>query len=157
MSIQLVIGAFARFLRDRRGNAAVEMGLVLPALLMMLGAFGEIGRAYVLSEEIEKGLRAGALYLARTENPRDAENWDEAKNLVRTGTLDGSGKSLAGLSPANVPDPEVYSVLVDGRPVWMVRFAVRVPYKPMVPGLAQLASANHMTIALAHEQPHVGH
>lgn len=144
------------FLADRCGSVAVEMGLVFPALLVMLGAFAEVGRAYVLSEEIEKGLRAGALYLARTDDPRDAARWDEARNLVRTGTLDGSGPTLAGLAPEAVGDPEVYGALVGGRPTWVVRFAVEVPYRPMLPGLAKLAGLDGLTIALAHEQPHVG-
>lgn len=147
-----------RFLSDRRGNAALEFGLAAPLLLLMLGGFVEIGRAYVQAGAIEKGLRAGVLYSARSDDPASETVLARAFNLVRTGTLDGNGRVLASnwtRAEARLT-ASFTTVLIDSTPVPVIRFTAEVPFDPIAPGLVQMIGLQDFTLTLSHEQAYVG-
>ncbi|HEV7372392.1 TadE/TadG family type IV pilus assembly protein [Arenibaculum sp.] len=153
-----MIARIRKFLHDQRGSSALEFGLVAPLLFLMLAGFLEIGRAYVQAEAIEKGLRAGVLYSARSGEPASEGVLGTAFNLVRTGTLDGAGPLLA----SNWARPEARltasfaTAPVGQSSVPVVRFTAEVPFDPMVPGLVALAGVAGFTLTLSHEQAYVG-
>lgn len=96
--------AFRRLLRalrrDERGTQLVELALVIPLFLMMVGAVGEFGRFFYTYSTLSKATRAGARYqISQPPGASDAT----AKNLVVYGNPAGTGSPVvAGLSATNV-------------------------------------------------------
>jgi Flp pilus assembly protein TadG len=84
------------FLGNRSGAAAAEMALIMPLLLvLMFGAF-ETGKFFLDAHTVSKAVRDGARFAARqpfAEMPCGGAAAREAniRDLVRTGTTDGSG------------------------------------------------------------------
>jgi len=86
----------ALFWNDRRGSAAAEMALVTPLLVtLMFGSF-ELGKYFLDQHMVVKAVRDGARFAARQSFSSmpcagTATNETQIKNLVRTGTVDGTG------------------------------------------------------------------
>jgi Flp pilus assembly protein TadG len=87
-------------LRDTRGNAAVEMALMLPFLLVLLLGSIELGRYFLNQHVMVKGLRDAARYAARGDfgdyydastglcrTAPDDDIVDAARNLAMTGRI----------------------------------------------------------------------
>jgi Flp pilus assembly protein TadG len=141
--------------RDERGSIVVEFAFALPLLLLLLVGIVEIGRAYYQADAVEKGLRAAASYLARNDLPWTASDVMVARNIARTGTLDGSGPVLAsGWSDAaaslTVSSSDYQIDATTAVPV--VEVSAAVPFDPMLPGLVTLFGLDTFTIRLSHEQ-----
>ncbi|MBL6935016.1 MAG: pilus assembly protein [Alphaproteobacteria bacterium] len=147
-----------QLMRDRRGAAAVEFALVTPVLLMMMLTLFELGRGYVQANAIEKGLRNGALYAARSENPLSADDQASAFNLAKTGTLDGSGGFLASAwaDGAATLDLTTTTFTVDTETIPVYRMDASVPFDPMFPDMMSWLGLGDITITLNHEQAYVG-
>jgi len=91
----------SRFLRADRGTQLVELAIVLPIFLMLLGATAEFGRYFYEYTTLAKAARGGARYLA-TAAVKTTEDTN-AKNIVVFGNPAGTGTPiLSGLSEANV-------------------------------------------------------
>jgi hypothetical protein len=89
-----------RFARSERGTQLVELAIVLPVVLMMLGAVAEFGRFFYTYQTLSKATRAGARYLT-TEPAGTADA--RAKNLVVYGNESGTGTPVvSGLAGGNV-------------------------------------------------------
>ncbi|HEX8071713.1 MAG TPA: TadE/TadG family type IV pilus assembly protein [Pyrinomonadaceae bacterium] len=85
---------------DERGTQLVELALVLPILLMLLGATAEFARFMYTYSTLTKATRAGARY-AVSQPP--GANATETKNLVVFGNTAGTGTPVvAGLDTAKV-------------------------------------------------------
>jgi Flp pilus assembly protein TadG len=82
--------------RDDIGAALVEFTLLAPFLLFLCLGMSEFGRFLYQYQLVLDGLRDGARYLARLQDPNDATNQTKAANLVVTGTIDGTGASRVG-------------------------------------------------------------
>jgi TadE-like protein len=88
-----------RFARSERGTQLVELAIVLPVMLMMLGAVAEFGRFFYTYQTLSKATRAGARYLTIESAAADAK----AKNLVVYGNESGTGTPVvSGLAGGNV-------------------------------------------------------
>ena len=146
------------FVRDRRGVAAVEMAVVMPLFLLLFSGLVEVGRAYEQANAIEKGLRAGALYLARTSDPAAASAQAAASDLVRSGRLGGGAPYLAPgwEQSSSVLDITLGSFVIGEQSMAVIRIAAEVPFAPLVPGLAASFGLDTYTIRLSHEQAYVG-
>ncbi len=144
--------------RQERGNAVVEFALILPFLLLLFSGLTEIGRAYFQANAVEKGLRAAALYASRAPSPLSAADQIVTENIVRTGTIDGSGPSLVSGWDKAGATVTITSTNFDlsGVPIPVVRVAASVPLDPLVPELLALAGLTTFTINLSHEQAYVG-
>ncbi|MDH3645826.1 MAG: pilus assembly protein [Gammaproteobacteria bacterium] len=129
-----------RFIHKHKqgGTAAVELAIVLPFLLLMMLAIGELGRAILQYNELTKSTRDAARYLANhaIHGSLDLIDIDakptlkaETQNLVVYGST-GAGTTpvLPGLSTADV------SVIahVDTQ---HVRVDVDYDYVPMLGGI----------------------
>jgi Flp pilus assembly protein TadG len=86
--------------RDERGTQLVELAIVMPILLLLLGATAEFGRFFHTYTTLLKGTRAAARYLV-SQPP--GEGTVAAQNLVVYGNTAGAGAPIAsGLTTANI-------------------------------------------------------
>lgn len=83
--------AFSALWRDDRGAALVEFTLLAPFLLVLGLGMSEFGRFLYQYQLVLDGLRDGARYLARMQDPTNTTSQTNAANLAVTGTIDGSG------------------------------------------------------------------
>ena len=155
-----MLSSLIRLTRDGRGNAVVEFALVLPLLLLLLTGITEIGRAYYQANAVEKGLRAGALFAGRNDFPLTAQVRTMVANLVKTGTLDGSGPYLVSgwadvNADLNIDDTLTFPVDATTT-IPVVRVTATVPFDPLIPGMLTLVGLGDVTIQLSHEQAYVG-
>lgn len=105
------------FLRDRRGNAGVEMALVTPLLIiLMFGAF-ELGNYFWNEHIVVKAVRDAARFAGRQSFGKydcagitDATLPDQIRNVVRTGQISGGTARL----PDWTDDTISISVRCDG-------------------------------------------
>lgn len=89
------------FARSERGTQLVELAIVLPIVLVLLGASAEFGRFFYTYQTLAKATRVGARYLM-TETAAGTSD-ATAKNLVVYGNEAGTGTPvLSGLSGTNV-------------------------------------------------------
>lgn len=85
-----------------RGVAAVELGLLIVPLLVIVFGVTEYGRAIFTYNAIDKAARDGARHLTSVL-PTSPDPKGEARNLVVYGNIDGTGSPLApGLTTAMV-------------------------------------------------------
>jgi Flp pilus assembly protein TadG len=75
---------------DSRGTAAVEFGLVLPFMVVLLAGVADIGRTIWHHHTLQKGVQDAARYLSRVDAPFTAAQLTAAKNLLLRGDFDGS-------------------------------------------------------------------
>ncbi|MFD0934180.1 TadE/TadG family type IV pilus assembly protein, partial [Methylobacterium trifolii] len=62
-------GTLRALARCREGAAILEFALVLPILLLLVGACFEIGRALLIYQSMTEAVRSGARTLARLPDP----------------------------------------------------------------------------------------
>jgi Flp pilus assembly protein TadG len=87
--------------RDERGTQLVELAIVLPVLILMLGAAAEFGRFFYTYQTLAKATRAGARYLT-TETAAGSSD-PKAENLVVYGDPAGDGSPVVeGLTTGQV-------------------------------------------------------
>ena len=90
-----------RFARSERGTQLVELAIVLPVMLMLMGAVAEFGRFFYTYQTLAKATRAGARYLT-TETATGAYD-PKAENLVVYGNPAGTGSPVvSGLTTDQV-------------------------------------------------------
>jgi Flp pilus assembly protein TadG len=89
------------FARSERGTQLVELAIVLPVLILMLGAAAEFGRFFYTYQTLAKATRAGARYL--TTESAAGSNDPQAENLVVYGDPAGDGSPVVeGLTTGQV-------------------------------------------------------
>jgi Flp pilus assembly protein TadG len=89
--------------RNEVGAALVEFALLAPFLIFLGLGVSELGRFLYQYRLVLDGLRDGARYLARVQNPSDATSQTRAANLAVTATIDGTGAArVTGWVAANV-------------------------------------------------------
>ena len=89
------------FARSERGTQLVELAIVLPVLVVMLGAAAEFGRFFYTYQTLAKATRTGARYL--TTETANGKKDPTAENLVVYGNEAGTGAPVVtGLSPSQV-------------------------------------------------------
>lgn len=146
---------FVKLLKSRGGSAAVETALTIPVLILMFAGITEVGRGLYQAAAIEKGLRAGALFLARSELPITQQTRDDAVTLVKTGGTANylvSGWAKQGASVAI----NVTNFVVDGQAVPVFSLSATVPFDPLLAGLIPGLDLGAMNIRLSHEQVYIG-
>jgi Flp pilus assembly protein TadG len=87
--------------RNERGTQLVELAIVLPLLILMLGAAAEFGRFFYTYQTLAKATRTGARYL--TTESAAGTNDPKAENLVVYGNQSGTGTPVVvGLTAGQV-------------------------------------------------------
>ncbi len=102
---------------------------------------------------IEKGLRAGAMYVARAQLPVDGATTTAITNLVKRGSIDTSAPYLVdGWSDASasvsVTAPAVF--VTNGVSVTVFEVTASVPFIPIFPGMPVF------TLTRSHQQAYIG-
>jgi len=109
-------GTLGRLLRPRgsRGQALVELALILPVMLVLFGSALDLGRLYYSQITINNAAKEGALEAARkTENLVEFDSTrtcDTETNRVICLVMNEAGGSLISIAPSDValvcdPDP----------------------------------------------------
>lgn len=149
---------FNRLGRDCRGVAAVELALFAPILLTIAAGTIELGRGFHQATMAQRGLRAAAIFAARSEWPLSAADQTTVANLARTGTTSATAPVLAsGWSEPSAQLTTVmdsYSVGADSIPV--IRLTAQIPFDPLLPGLLDGVGLGSLMITVRHEQGYVG-
>jgi len=149
------------------GVAAIEFGLAAPLFILLSVGLLEFGHYLHQADTLEKSLRAGGMYAARSDlagNPSDfsAQTKQEIENIVKTGDKDGSGALLlggwAGCSGCLAIGVLNRSVTENGSIVTVdvIELVATVPYEPVVPGALPLIGLNGLQLSFQHEQVHFG-
>ena len=97
------------FRRSERGAALAEFAVLVPFLIVMLAAVGELGRFFEEYSALAKGTRAASRYLSSVPYSPAAKT--AAKNIVICGkTTDCSDneKVVSGILPTDVEVTETY-------------------------------------------------
>ena len=76
--------------RDERGVAALEFGILLPFMVVLLAGIADMGRSLWQHHTLTKGVRDAARYLSRVADPSDGTAISNATNLALKGSFDGS-------------------------------------------------------------------
>jgi len=99
-----------RLARDRRGNAAVEMAMVTPLLLILMFGCIELGNYFWNEHTLLKAVRDGARFAARQSfnyygcsgSPDTTNVVTPTQNVVMYGYLSGTDKLTPNIAAANV-------------------------------------------------------
>lgn len=98
-----VIRSVRKFFRREHGMQTIELAIVTPVMLLLLGAAVEFGRFYYTYTTLTNAVRAGARHACKWE--RDA-SWTipETSRMVVYGDFSDTSKGpiLPGLTTANV-------------------------------------------------------
>lgn len=96
-----MIRAVRHFLRNSCGAAAAELALLLPLLTVLMFGGMEVGGYLWAEHQVIKSVRNGARFAGRQDFANfvcDADNVGAAdtavRNLIRTGTVDGTGNAV---------------------------------------------------------------
>jgi len=89
------------FIRHERGAAMAELAILVPILVLLLGAVAEFGRYFQQYNTLAKSTRTAARYLSNHSFP---DNQEAAQNLAVCGKLTcaGGDELVPGISSANV-------------------------------------------------------
>ena len=100
----------SRLFRNRSGNAAAEMALVLPLLLILMMGSAEIGNYFMNEHTLVKAVRDGARFAAR----QSFTNYSgcsgapggtvvaDTRNVVVNGYLSGGTRMTPGIVPTDI-------------------------------------------------------
>jgi TadE-like protein len=92
-----------RFLRAERGSQLVELALVIPVMLVLMGGGAEFGRFFYTYSTLQNAVRAGARHASKWSA---SEPWEfpETSRMVVYGDFSDTSKGpiLPGLSTSNV-------------------------------------------------------
>jgi Flp pilus assembly protein TadG len=166
--------AARRFAKCDRGAALAEFALVLPLLVVLLGAVIEITRGVYQYHVVAKGVQDAARFLSRREevvedgNCPPGGNWSTAEALARNLALTGS-TSGSDYTMAHWNDPNTITVTVNctsgstmvsplasgaGATIPIVEVTARVPFNDI--GLLGFLGIEPLTISATHSEMGVG-
>ena len=76
--------------KNSRGTAAVEFGILLPFMVVLLAGVADVGRSIWQHHTLQKGARDAARYLSHLPTPLTAAQRTAAKNLMLRGDFAGT-------------------------------------------------------------------
>jgi hypothetical protein len=146
--------------RDDVGAAMVEFTLLAPFLLSLGLGMSEFGRFLYQYQLVLEGLRDGARYLARTQDPTLDANKTNAENLALYGTIDISNDPplrVEGWDDATftvVPISNSAGTYRGGAIIQIVQATTTFNYADL--GFLSVLGLPAISIAAAHEQRALG-
>ena len=85
----------ARFVREERGQSIVETALMLPILIYLILAGGDLARGFAIQIAVQNGARAGAESAAIDYTPTTAETEARTRDeMGRTPGMTGSAPTV---------------------------------------------------------------
>ena len=100
--------------RDERGTQLVELAIVMPILLLLLGATAEFGRFFHTYTTLLKGTRAAARYIvSQPPGEGTAAAWPQVVSLLRDAIDDADGPSVhSGRARAQRVDSDLHAARI---------------------------------------------
>jgi Flp pilus assembly protein TadG len=146
-----------KFGRDKRGVAAVEFAVMLPMLMALLAVVAELANYLAAGEAVEKGLRAGAMYAARSNLPLSSTATTNIQNLVKRGSLNATDPYLTDswTNGGSITAAETTGS-ANGQTIDVITVQASVTYEELMPGVLDFLSLGPLTIRLDHAQAYVG-
>jgi Flp pilus assembly protein TadG len=137
-----------RYLAENEsGGTLAELAILLPFLIVMVGAVAELGRFFQTYATLSKATRASARYLSKVAY--DEPNLTSAKNVAVCGKTDCTGLNpvAAGLTPDNIELTPEFPPGGEGNPVTVTVRVVNYSFQPIF-NLGALLNNNTFSLAL---------
>lgn len=147
-----------KFFRNRRGAAAVEFALLVPIILVTAAVIIELGRGLAQASAVEKGLRGGAMLAARSSWPLvDSTELSNIRNMVMTGTVDGSGAPLVdGWVDTSTVTIVPSTTTINGEEINVVTITAQAPFNELLPGITTFIGLSNIIVRSTHAQVYIG-
>jgi Flp pilus assembly protein TadG len=138
----------ARHLTENEsGGTLAELAILLPFLIVMVGAVSELGRFFQTYATLSKATRASARYLSKVAY--DEPYLTSARNVALCGKTDCTGQSpiAAGMTIANIQLTPEYPPGGEGNPTTVTVSIVNYNFQPLF-NLGALLNNNTFSLAL---------
>jgi Flp pilus assembly protein TadG len=135
---------------DETGGTLAELAILLPFLIVMVGAVAELGRFFQSYSTLSKATRASARYLSRVNyDGDDGENVNRAKNVAVCGKTDCAGQTplAPGLTATNVAVSAEPAPGGEGNPITVTVRIQNYNFQPLF-NLGALMGNNTFSLAL---------
>jgi Flp pilus assembly protein TadG len=132
---------------NESGGTIAELAILLPFLIVMVGAVAELGRFFQTYATLAKATRASARYLSKVAY--DEQNLASAKNVAVCGKTDCTGQTAvaSGLATANIEITPEYPPGGEGNPITVNVSIVNYNFQPIF-NLGALLGNNTFSLAL---------
>lgn len=132
---------------NESGGTLAELAILLPFLVVMVGAVAELGRFFQTYATLSKATRASARYLSKVAY--DEPNLTSAKNVAVCGKTDctGQGAVASGLTTANIQLTPEFPPGGEGNPITVNVTVVNYNFQPIF-NLGALLGNNTFSLAL---------
>ena len=142
-----ISGRVRNLANNEKGGTIAELAILLPFLIVMVGAVAELGRFFQTYSTLSKSTRAAARYLSRVAY--DAQSETRAKNITVCGKLDCTGVNpvASGLTPTNVAVNVEFPPGGAGNPITVTVSIQNYTFQPLF-NLGALLGNNTFSLAL---------
>ncbi len=142
-----IFGRVRNLAKNEKGGTIAELAILLPFLIVMIGAVAELGRFFQTYATLSKSTRAAARYLSRVAD--DATNEARAKNVAVCGKIDCTGVNpvASGLSSTNVAVNVEFPAGGAGNPITVTVSIQDYSFQPLF-NLGALMGNNTFSLAL---------
>lgn len=132
---------------NETGGTLAELAILLPFLIVMVGAVAELGRYFQAYSTLSKSTRASARYLSRVAFDEESET--RAKNVAVCGKIDCTGVNpvVAGLTPTNINVSTEFAPGGAGNPITVTVTIQNYTFQPLF-NLGALLGNNTFSLAL---------
>jgi Flp pilus assembly protein TadG len=132
---------------NESGGTIAELAILIPFLIVMVGAVAELGRFFQTYATLSKATRASARYLSRVAY--DAESETRAKNVAVCGKIDCTGLNpvASNFTPTNVNVAVEFPPGGVGNPITVTVSVQNYTFQPLF-NLGALMGNNTFSLAL---------
>ncbi|HEU4768168.1 MAG TPA: TadE/TadG family type IV pilus assembly protein [Pyrinomonadaceae bacterium] len=120
---------------DESGGTIAELAILVPFLIVMVGAVAELGRFFQTYSTLSKATRASSRYLSKVayEENDKVKNLTSAKNVAVCGKTDCSGQNpvVTGLTTANIEITPDFPPGGEGNPITVKVSVINYNFQPL--------------------------
>ncbi len=147
MKLFRIFGRVRNLAGNETGGTIAELAILLPFLIVMVGAVAELGRFFQTYATLSKSTRAAARYLSRVAY--DATNEARAKNVAVCGKIDCTGVNpvASNLTTTNVNVAVEFPPGGAGNPITVTVSIQNYTFQPLF-NLGALIGNNTFSLAL---------
>jgi Flp pilus assembly protein TadG len=154
----------AKFWRNERGAALVEMAIITPLVISLAAGVFEFSNILHTKLLIESGIEDGARYIARCSGPDETTCNTRGANLAANGSVTGGTARVPNWLPADVAVVYLPVAALDADGVRLYRsdglnvrvVQVSTSYNYTGTGLWDILGLGAMQLAVAHQERVMG-